>query len=94
MRITNHLMSSEHTRHHARTVLAGDPYGLWVVSWLPHLRVTRNQAITAITLAEIVNQGVAPGDRMWPVVVSWAAELGLTGSDAVNRIAVDWDGAR
>ncbi|SDJ22025.1 hypothetical protein SAMN05192558_109314 [Actinokineospora alba] len=93
MRITTNRMSSDHTRHHARTVLAGDPYGLWVVSWLPHLQVTRDQAITAVTLAEVVAQGVEPGDRLWPVIVSWASELGLTGPDAVNRIAVDWDGA-
>ena len=28
---------------------------------------------------------IRPGHRLWPVVESWSAEVGLTGPDAIRR---------
>jgi hypothetical protein len=28
---------------------------------------------------------IRPGHRLWPVVESWSAEVGLTGPDAITR---------
>jgi hypothetical protein len=47
--------------------------GAWVVSGLPRRLVTRNQAITAIVLAERLAAGY--GDDLF--VIGWRAELGL-----------------
>jgi hypothetical protein len=38
-----------------------------------------------MTIAEAVATGVEPGDRLWLPIGGWAAELGLTGADAVVR---------
>jgi hypothetical protein len=56
------------------------------VSWLPGQVFDRNTAITAMSLADIAATGdIRPGDRLWPVVESWSAEVGLTGFDAISR---------
>src|SRR5258708_2798739 len=90
IKITDETMTSDRTRHLAAYLdnPAGpddpqEPY--WLVSWLPDRKLTRSQAVTAMTLAETVSGGGARSDRMWPFVCSWAGELGLTGSDAVVR---------
>jgi hypothetical protein len=56
----------------------------WVVSWIPERLFDRNQAITAMTLAERVSAGAAED---WPFIEGWAAELGLSGADVVARIS-------
>jgi hypothetical protein len=44
----------------------------------------RNTAITAMTLAEAAaGTGLHEGHRLWPHIQGWAAELGLTGPEAV-----------
>ncbi|MGH3860902.1 hypothetical protein [Actinokineospora sp.] len=98
MRITDDAMISDRTRHEAHTVRSGETYGPWTVSWLPERFINRNQAITAMTLAETV-AGVLLTTHdvtMWAVIDDWAAELGLTGPDAVGRIAHHgyWGGTR
>jgi hypothetical protein len=54
------------------------------VSWLPGRTLDRNTAITAMILADTAaDQHVREGHRLWPHIQGWAAELGLTGPDAV-----------
>ena len=56
------------------------------MSWLPGQVFDRNTAITAMSLADIAATGdIHPDDRLWPVVESWSAEVGLTGPNAINR---------
>jgi hypothetical protein len=58
----------------------------WQVSWLPGQVLDRNTAITAMVLADIAGQGdLHNGHRLWPHIESWAAELGLTGPDAIAQ---------
>jgi hypothetical protein len=58
----------------------------WEVSWLPGQILDRNTAITAMILADIAGSGdLHESRRLWPHIESWAAELGLTGPDAITR---------
>jgi len=84
--ILDDSMSSDRSPHTARRA----PYmpSLWEVSWLPGRYLGRNEAITAMVLADTTASGdVHPGDRLWPHVRGWAAELRLTTSDAVTKTA-------
>ncbi|MGH3876045.1 MAG: hypothetical protein ACRDSK_03310 [Actinophytocola sp.] len=75
--------------HTARAVDEREPYGRWRVSWLPGRTVSRNQATTALVLAEFVTAGATrPAHRHWPHVQGWAAELDLTGAEAVAAVRV------
>jgi hypothetical protein len=77
-------MTSDQTAHTAR--LAPGSQHLWEVSWLPGQALDRNSAITAMTLADHVGEhGLNERHHLWPFIQGWAAELGLTGSDAVKR---------
>ena len=61
---------------------------LWEVSWLPDWVLDRNSAITAMVLADQAGaHDLNQRRRLWPHIESWAAELGFTGSEAVNRIS-------
>jgi hypothetical protein len=87
--ITDRIMRSTNTRHTAELhhFEAGDA---WRVSWLPRRLMDRNAAITAMTLAELASEGGAMGlndDPRWAVVDALAAELGLSGPDAVARVS-------
>jgi hypothetical protein len=53
---------------------AADGEGGWIVSGLPHRAFTRNQAITAMVLAERLAAGSGDDD---PFVIGWREELGL-----------------
>lgn len=82
--ITDAAMTSDLTRITARRGEDG-----WVVSWLPGRTLGRNEALTALTLAETVAIHDLHADNpMWDHVDGWAAELDLAGPDAVARIAV------
>lgn len=88
--ITDVLMTSDQTRHIAQweTNGLGHHQGTWAVSWLPQQCFRRDQAITAMTLAETVAMiGVSPESRWWPHIEQWAGELGLTAQQAVELIA-------
>lgn len=96
IRIGEHTMISDQTVHYAhRSNLPTNPPGGWLVSWLPGRPLSRNQAITAMTLAEAVvtmqDEGALHDHWLWPHVDNWARELGLTGPDAMaaERIARD-----
>jgi hypothetical protein len=88
MIITDDSMRSIRTPHTAERhrEYVGAPW--WVVSWLPGRHLTRNQAVTAMTLAEVA-QGCLddPDSGMWPFVGSWAAELGVAVTEAVTMAA-------
>jgi hypothetical protein len=84
--LTDTTMTSDQTAHTAR--LAPGSQHLWEVSWLPGWALDRNSAITAMTLADVTGEhGLDERHQLWPFIQGWAAELGLTGSDAVNRAA-------
>jgi hypothetical protein len=79
---TERTMTSNVTKHTARRLRPDE----WTVSWLPGRRLDRNQATTAMVLAEAVATNELHCDhRLWPHIDRWAAELGLTGPDAVVR---------
>jgi hypothetical protein len=87
--ITDKIMGSDQTAHAARLChfAAGDA---WRVSWILQRLMGRNAAITAMTLAELFSEGGGMGlhdDPRWLVVDALAAELGLSGPDAVVRIS-------
>jgi hypothetical protein len=84
IRTTGTCMSSPATPHTARA--AGDG---WEVSWLPGRTLTRTQATTAMVIANVVGgRGVGlADDPIWPHLDNWAAELGLSGADAVVRVS-------
>lgn len=82
IRITRTHMSSPATPHTATATGEG-----WEVSWLPGRALTHNQATTAMVIAHTVGgRGVGlSDDPIWPHLDDWAAELGLSGPDAVVR---------
>jgi hypothetical protein len=83
IRITGEAMTSDTTPHSARA--EGDG---WTVTWLPGRVLTRNQAITAMVLAETVASGIGDHtDQRWLFIESWANELGITGADAIGKIS-------
>ena len=84
--INDRTMTSDRTPHTAR-LAPGDQHQ-WEVSWLPGRRVTRNQAITALILAEASNPAEARDrNRRRPHIQGWAAELGMTADQAITMIA-------
>jgi hypothetical protein len=51
--------------------------GLWSVTGYPGRSFDRNQAITAMTLAEVLALDPPAGHRIWLHVRGWRRELGL-----------------
>jgi hypothetical protein len=79
-------LTSDQTAHTARLALGRQH--LWEVSWLPGRALDRNSAITAMTLADHAGEhGLDERHQLWPFIQGWAAELGLTGANAINRAA-------
>jgi hypothetical protein len=77
-------MTSDQTVHATR--LAPGSEHLWEVSWLPGRALDRNSAITAMTLADLTGEpDLGERHQLWPFIQGWAAELGLTVSDAINQ---------
>ena len=82
--INDTTMTSDQTAHTARQALGSQH--LREVSWLPGRALDRNSAITAMTLADHASEpDLNERHQLWPFIENWAAELGLTGSDATNR---------
>ena len=80
--INDTTMTSDQSPHTARRAPSRNG---WKVSWLPGRALDRNSAITAMILADIAaDQRVREDHRLWPHIQSWAAELGLTGPEAVE----------
>ena len=82
--ITDTTMTSPATPHTATATGGG-----WEVSWLPGRTLTRNQATTAMTIADMVGGTGVPraDDPVWLHLDGWAAELGLTAPGAVARVS-------
>jgi hypothetical protein len=86
--ITEDEMFSDTTRHRAAVqhgaIVSGGPTA-WAVTWLPGRLLTRNQAITAMTIAELSRDDRLTDNQspLWLHIDGWAAELGLSGSNAV-----------
>ena len=79
--INDTTMTSDQTAHTARHAPSRNG---WEVSWLPGQILDRNTAITAMILADTTAEtNLDEGHRLWPHIQSWAAELGLTGPEAV-----------
>ena len=79
--INDTTMTSDQTAHTARQAPSRNG---WEVSWLPGQVLDRNTAITAMILADLVGEEDLHEDhRLWPHIQGWAAELGLTGPEAV-----------
>jgi hypothetical protein len=84
LKINDTTMTSDQTAHTAR--LSPGHQHSWEVSWLPGQLLDRNSAITAMVLAHTAAQpDLHEGHRLWPHIQSWAAELGLTGPDAITQ---------
>jgi hypothetical protein len=64
------IATARYSSEHA----AADGQGAWVVSDHPSRLFTRNQAITAMVLAERLAAGYGDDD---PFVIGWREELGL-----------------
>lgn len=78
--ISEDRMTSDITRHEAQRAAAEEQ--CWTVSWWPARRLDRNQAISALTLAEFVEQGRADH----PLVGELASELDVPVTDAVTAV--------
>jgi hypothetical protein len=90
IKITDDSMSGELSPHSAGLWPmpdAGEPPTMWRVSWLPERPVGRNEAVSAMVLAETVaaTEDLGPDHRLWPFINSWSAELGLSANEAVAR---------
>ena len=84
--INDTTMTSDQSAHTARQAPGREH--LWEVSWLPGRVLDRNSAVTAMVLADQAGvHDLNQRHRPWPHIEGWAAELGLTGSDAVNRVS-------
>jgi len=86
-KITDQGMFSDQTRHTAKRTESG-----WLVSWLPGRTLTRNQAVTAMTIAEAVavhaDDLADSSSKWWLHVDGWAAELAMTGPEAVAEASL------
>jgi hypothetical protein len=86
MQINENNMTSDQTPHSARRV-AWKTYQ-WEVSWFPGQRLTRNEAITAMTLAEIGTPAdPSEQSRLQPFIQGWADEFGFTIDEVRTQIA-------
>jgi hypothetical protein len=84
--INDTTMISDQTAHTGRQAPGGEH--LREVSWLPGRVLDRNSAITAMVLADHARErDLNKRHRLWPFVENWAAELGVTGSDAAGRVS-------
>lgn len=87
--ITDTTITSDQTDHSAE--YSGSA---WTVTYLPGVW-TRNQAITAVTLAEMfaelyrarVDYQTAVTNQVWVYFSSWSAELDMTGEQVWDALA-------
>jgi hypothetical protein len=79
-------MTCKGSTHTALRISAPDQPERWRVSWLPERRLTRNQAITAMTLAAVHTPGGHP-DHNPAAIAAVAAELGLTPAAVTAHLA-------
>ena|SRR6266496_4790801 len=87
--ITDRLIRSADTPHTARLIPGSDP-AKWRVTWLPGRALTQDQAIAAMTLADLLGSLAAfdcdpevYDDKFWEGADALAAALGMSGPVAV-----------
>jgi hypothetical protein len=79
--INDAVMTSDQTTH---TAWHAPSRNGWEVSWLPGRTLDRNSAITAMILADTTaDERVREDHQLWPHILGWASELGLTGREAL-----------
>jgi len=84
--INDTTMTSDQTPHTARQA-PGRPHHR-EVSWLPGQTLDRNTTITAMILTDTAAQhDLHESHRLWPHIQGRAAELGLTGHDAIAHLS-------
>jgi hypothetical protein len=96
LNITNYRMWSEHIAARAEKVGISGSGQCWQVSWMPE-PVDRNQAITALSIADMIaaadNGGAAgdltPGTKRRTLINSLCDELGLKSDDAIRMVRID-----
>ena len=90
MKISDTKMTSDLTRHFATAWPVEDEPTLWTVTWLPGRSLTRNQAVTAMTIAEVVAACdlTDSSDPIWGHIDGWAAELFISGPQAVTEASL------
>ena len=82
--INDTSMTSDQTAHIARQ--APGSQHLWEVSWLPSKALDRTSAMKAMIVADLASDAdLNERHHLWPFIQSWAAEPGLTASDAISR---------
>lgn len=83
--ITDSVMTSTMTDHQAAKMTRG---GVWSCTWCPDLKLDRNQAVTAMTIAEEVSRALESGSNVADVglIASLARELDLLCVDAVQMV--------
>ncbi|MEU5853531.1 hypothetical protein [Saccharopolyspora shandongensis] len=86
VKITDERMTSDLTTHWAIPVRSEEPRGEWVVSWLHDRHISRNAAITGMTLAELVTEDV--DKHAWS---TFAQELDVSVDEAVERITYGFE---
>ena len=88
IKISDTEMTSDITRHTATCTDSG-----WTVTWLPRRTFTQNEAITAMTVAEMVIERAHiladPTSKLWWHMEGWADELGVTAAFAVAEVSRD-----
>jgi hypothetical protein len=91
--VTDRLIRSPDTPHQAEVIGQTEDADLWAVSWLPGKALTPRQALAAMEIADAAGQVPAEcdaevyDDEFWSRIDVWAAELGLSGRDAVARVS-------
>lgn len=73
IKVREHVMHSDLTTHVAVRGADG-----WVLSWLPERQLSRDQATTAMVLAETLACATDGQDPVWGHVANWMTEIGLT----------------
>jgi hypothetical protein len=90
IKISDTEMTSDITRHTATDTEDG-----WAVTWLPGRTLTQNEAITAMTVAEMVIERAHiladPSSKLWWHMDGWADELGISGPNAVAEASLSPD---
>lgn len=86
IQITDDLMESNQTEHRAVRVSAPCQPQQWRVSWLPGRLLGRNEAVTAMTVAETLADGPPTGHVARLLVTAYAAELRLDAGEVLTRL--------
>jgi hypothetical protein len=93
IKISDGSMTSDRNPHTAELWPmpdAAESPTMWRVSWLPGKPLRRNEATTAMVIADVVGRdGIDSTHRNWPFVTNWAAELGMGPADAVRAATAE-----